>query len=231
MFKESCGQILGCQTYEVNSHFSQLFHDLEGLEWWESTEDLSALYIGLAGFAYSGEGYQEIVGKQRNPGLFILDNIKYKFEERFNIVKQPRLKYKIYEDVHPSLNDEARKFERLLHLFGFTVKQAMINYGYNVHTHEIDVARLAEVAVKLYAMTSVIGRANRTYCDGHPEAVHNLEVASSYVYHTEKEVDQAITEAFMPEYMKYDPYIKSHNRDMKDKGGYCAVHPLTKNLF
>ncbi len=231
MFRESCGQILGCQTFEEGNHFARLFNDLDGLSWWESTQDLSELFIGLSGISYSGEENQDYVLKRRYPAVYLFDNLKISWATRKKYRIDPKLTLKLHEDVHPSLEEVAKATERLVHLFTMAVKQTMVNYGHNTHTREIDVSRLARSAATIYAMTSALGRANRTYCDGHRHAENNLLTTISYINNMVEKVEYDIVQASKTEVYKYDPIVKSRSVYMAEQGGYAAVHPLTKNLF
>ena len=45
------------------------FSSIQGLNWWETSEDLNTLYLGLGGLAYAAEYRQDAVRKLRNPFL------------------------------------------------------------------------------------------------------------------------------------------------------------------
>lgn len=42
--------------------------------------------------------------------------------------------------------------------------------------HQLDVVKLADIAIDLYAMTAVLSRASRAYCDGVHNAEHEVSV-------------------------------------------------------
>ena len=55
LFRHICKLILGGSTYLSDNPTTQILNDIEGLNWWESNEDLNKLYIGLTGLSYASE--------------------------------------------------------------------------------------------------------------------------------------------------------------------------------
>ena len=55
LFRHICKLILGGSTYLTDNPTTQILNDIEGLNWWESNEDLNKLYIGLTGLSYASE--------------------------------------------------------------------------------------------------------------------------------------------------------------------------------
>ena len=53
--KESSQSILGASTYLSDNATTQILNDIEGLGWWESSEDLNKLYVGLVSLRYAVE--------------------------------------------------------------------------------------------------------------------------------------------------------------------------------
>ena len=58
---------------------------IEGLNWWESSEDLNTLYLGLGGLAYGAEYREASVKTLRNP-----------FNDLYGFIKQDRKRHSTY---------------------------------------------------------------------------------------------------------------------------------------
>ena len=62
--------------------------------------------------------------------------------------------------------------------FQVATESALSRHGKQISEKQIELRRLADIVIDLYAMTAVIGRASRSYCIGLRNAEH--EVCSIY---------------------------------------------------
>jgi prepilin-type processing-associated H-X9-DG protein len=228
---DTCKRILGSATFLEGNQYTNLCDDLEGLEWWDSTLDLNCLYLGLSGLAYSGPDRQETVTVMRNRVLNFFKAIGHTMQSTWKGDNEPRLKMKLYEDVHPSLIQVAKRLEKLVIKFDLCVEIVLVHNGYNVHVMEADIARLATSASYIYGLTATLGRANRSYCDGHAHGDHEVNVAIAYSIVIEPIVMADLEYTARLEKEQIDPTIKYVSEYMSEQGCYAAVHPLTKNMF
>ena len=93
---------------------------------------------------------------------------------------------------------------------------------------------MAKVATYLYAMTSTLARASRTYSDGHPHNTIELQYAQAYVLLMEKPVTTLLEMVCTHSgkyYTKTDHFIGNASDYTRGTGGYVTVHPLVKNMF
>ena len=214
----------------------QIFDDIEGLSWWESHEDLNKLYVGLVGLSYATEDREisHFVRKIRLPFEDIKGSMSAYLKNSKKKYYNAKLTHKLYENVHPSLVESAKILERLFILFDGTVESAMAKYGVDIQHQELDIERLAKVATYLYAMTSTLARASRTYSDGHPHNIIELQYAQAYVLLMEKPVTnllEMICTHSGKYYTKTDHFIGNASDYTRGTGGYVSVHPLVKNMF
>jgi len=225
--KDSCKSILGAATYLSDNNVVAIFDDIEGLNWWESSEDLNTLYLGLGGLAYGAEYREASVKTLRNPFNDIYGFLKQDSKRRGDL----KLRLKLHEDVHPSLADIAQKLEKMVLEFDRAVEHQLELHGADIQLAEIDVGRLARISSYLYAMISALARANRSYCDGHAHNDLELRMCLTFITLCQPDVMQLIELSGVGCEFKIDPFVLDVSHYMFDRGAYATVHPLTKNIF
>lgn len=233
---DACKAILGGSTYLKDNEVSKIFDDIEGLNWWESSEDLNKLYLGLGGLAYTAENRQEFTKARRN--IFndffsaVTHSNKFDREHPTNIFTRKRkLKFQLQENLHPSLAPFADQLETMVLDFDVAVAYLLYQHGADVQLAEVDVAKLATTAARIYAMTSVLARASKSYCDGHPHANLDVQISSTYVNHLEPYVNGDMFDVQQNTFCKITPFIAGLSDLLLDQGFYSVSHPVNKTLF
>ncbi len=229
-----CKRILGSSTFLSDNEAVAILDDIEGLQWWESLEDMNNLYLGLGGLSYSAENRQEKVTNLRNPYDDLFSTFRHvrKLKSGVNSwTKEPKLRWKLHEDVHPSLVVAAKKVEVMCLYLDYVTDGLFVQHGANIQLAEIDVERLAEMATLIYAMISTLARANRSYCDGHSHADLEVKLCNTYVLLMEGPFMQLCGDAMLPDLQKVDPFVRDISQYMSSQGLYANVHPVTKNMF
>lgn len=226
-----CRALLGRNTFQQDNHFANLFNDLEGLEWWEGTEDMCSLYIGLQGIIHTGKENEErlrkLMSPMANPFFVIMDGLRRVATKR----GKPNLSLQLDQHVHPTLGPLADDVEVLVHRMALAVENLMCAHGFNAATKEMDMSRLSNVAVDIFAMSSAMARANRSYCEGHAHGQHEVNLTFAYVKTMLPQLNEALAETDRHDVNKNDQWYKTASLYMADKGFYSPVHPLTKNFF
>ena len=226
--QEMCRTLFGAETYLNDSSLMSIFNDVEGLHWWESTNDLNKLYVSLGGLAYCGDYRQPRVDKVRNISIF---NAFATATGGRHYVPNPKLVHKIYEDVHPSLIESAKHLEAMYINFDHSLDYFLADHGANVQLAEMDLDRIGNIVANMYGMISALARANRSYCDGHRHGDLEIKMTGAYMLMMEPLVKQEITDLKVPLSKKNDPYIKFVSNYLFEQGGYATVHPVTRTMF
>ena len=71
--------------FDLYNYNKYIIWFIKGLNWWESSEDLNTLYLGLGGLAYGAEYREASVRTLRNP-----------FNDLYGFIKQDRKRHSIY---------------------------------------------------------------------------------------------------------------------------------------
>ena len=226
--------LLGGNTYLSDDAISRVFDDIEGLNWWESCADLNSLYLGLGGLAYSAENRQEYVSTMRNSLNDMFSSLKAgrQYKKKYgNLPSNPKLRLKLHEHVHPSLDLGAKKVEAMFVYFDMLVADLLVQHGSDIQLQEVDVERLAKTGSDIYVMSSILARANRSYCDGHAHADMEIKAALSFILMKEPSVMNDFAEASKSPLEKLDMIVFNISKYMNEQGKYALVHPVVKNVF
>lgn len=230
----ACKSLLGSSTFLADNEISCLADDLEGLNWWESGEDLNKLYLGLGGLSYSADSHQDAVTDRFTPtaNLFKLFK-KGRNEGEFSTynTQEPELKWKLHEDVHPSLIELAKALEVQAIKFHRLTRHYLLEYGADIQLQEVEVCRLAKMATYVYAMTSVLARASRGYCDGFPHANEEVKICTAYILLTDPILRHEYEMGRRSAFDKIDPYLQQISQYMSENGRYANVHPVSRTLY
>ena len=96
---------------------------------------------------------------------------------------------------------------------------------------ENDLIRLSDIATEIYLLVSGLARANRSYCEGHEHADHEVSLFVAYIDERELYLKSVIHEMLTPYWQKRDNISLDLAKYMIERGKYCPVHPVTKNWF
>ena len=69
-----------------------------------------------------------------------------------------------------------KNLEKIVLQFQFSVEHVLGRHGKEVGDKQMDLRRLADIAIDIYAMTAVLGRSSRSYCIGLRNADHEVQL-------------------------------------------------------
>ncbi|KAA0201452.1 hypothetical protein HAZT_HAZT004475 [Hyalella azteca] len=166
-------QIMGGLGYMKSYPYERYLRDGRITLIFEGTNEILRMFIALMGLQHAAPELKTLVQKLRNPFNnpgFVIKTTLRQIRDRND---RPKLIHDLPGYVHPSLKESATSLEYCVERFRFAVQIILSKYGLDVvkPQHQMDVVRLGDMAIDLYAMTSVIARASRAYCDG----IHNGE--------------------------------------------------------
>jgi acyl-CoA dehydrogenase family protein 9 len=113
-----------------------------------------------------------MVKKLRNP----FKNPTYMFEQmwkRYRVsIGNPALSIGIHNYLHPTLDYAAKSLEHCVARLGYATEILLQRRGANITDpkYQLELQRLADILIDVYAMTAVLSRASRSYCIGLHEA-------------------------------------------------------------
>ncbi|KAK3858082.1 hypothetical protein Pcinc_035704 [Petrolisthes cinctipes] len=232
-WSSECLQVLGGLGYTKSYPFERYLRDARILLIFEGTNEILRLFIGLSGLQHAGLELRNLVKKLRNPLMnpgFILG----KGIERFRQSKDnPKLDLDLSGHLHPSLMGGAEILEYCVKRFQYAVETVLARYGLEVAhpANQLEVARLADCAIDLYAMTAVLSRASRSHCIGIHKSDHELKMALFFCEEASRRVRIAVKDIEDGPFNSGDNVITEIADEVLNNGGYVAGHPLTRTYW
>ncbi|XP_071082793.1 complex I assembly factor ACAD9, mitochondrial-like isoform X1 [Haliotis cracherodii] len=223
-----CLQTLGGLGYMKDYPYERFLRDARILLIFEGTNEILRLFIALQGIQHAGKELKELVKKLRNPmanpGLVFSTAVG-----RLKSSDNPKLSLRLNEEVHPSLKDSSALLERGVLRFQKAVEGVLTKHGNKVIHEQMELKRLADVAIDLYAMTACIGRSSRSYCIGLRNSDHELILAKTFCNEAYLRIDEKLKELSMGPVENMDANYRQIAETIFKNGGYAAEHPLQRN--
>lgn len=206
------------------------------------------MFIGLSGLQFAGVSVNvrlidlckrliqfllqlninETVKKVRNP----LMNPGFIFGRMFDRrnIDAPKLTLKLNEDLHPTLDPAAQWLETSIARVQMVVEILLTRFGPEVIQKQIDIIRLADCAVLLYAMFASISRASRSYCIGLKNSDYEMMVANIFCLDSMERIKILTHEISNGPYITNDMNHQKVAEQLFKAKGYFLEHPTTHNF-
>ncbi|PVD25321.1 hypothetical protein C0Q70_15821 [Pomacea canaliculata] len=195
-----CLQILGGLGYMKDYPYERYLRDSRILLIFEGTNEILRLFVALQGLQHAGKKLKDLVKKLRDP----FNNPKLVFSTTWARIRgTPTKKLYLNEDLHPSFR--------------------------KVVDQQMELKRVAEIVIDLYAMTAVLGRASRSYCIGLRNADHEVMLAKTFCYEANQRIVHRVEELDKGSAHNMDENYRQIADTIFKNGGYAAEHPLARN--
>ncbi|XP_059477432.1 complex I assembly factor ACAD9, mitochondrial-like [Neocloeon triangulifer] len=225
-----CLQILGGLGYMKDYPYEQYLRDSRIMMIFEGTNEILRLFISLLGFQYAGVELKETVRRVRNPLFNPLFMLKFTGKMIRHRMDNPKLKLRLKDFVHPSLDIAANQLEYCVLRLQYAVQVVLQTHGKDVVDAQLDLKRIADMSINVYAAFSSLSRASRAYCIGLHNAEYELTLANTIVMRTLTLVKKNVNDLENGPFVNFDQALLDIGRKVFEKGGYYAAHPLTKNF-
>merc|ERR1719511_133757 len=218
-------QILGGNGYMKARGLEKVMRDLRIFRIFEGTNDIPRLFVALSGIQYAGGHLRELQKAVKNPlanpGVLAQEGTK-RAMRLFGVSAGPP----IQDYAHPKLAASAKKTSKAIEDFGVGCEFLLRKYGKKVMDHQMQLNRIADAAIDIYASVCVLSRATHTLNQGLPSAEHELLLANLWC-------DQAY-ERVMNNLSKLDGSNNLNNyamaaeiaKNVVERQGCVQEHPL-----
>jgi len=225
-----CLQVLGGLGYMKDYPYERFVRDSRIMLIFEGTNEILRILIALLGVQHAGKALSAMVKKLRNPLMNPGFAINKGVEMMMRNNKNPSLKLGLGGHLHPSLRISSDQLEKTVLRFQMATEAALTRHGKKITEKQMELRRMADIVIDLYAMTAVLGRASRSYSIGLPNCDHEIKLAASFCYDAAARSNRAIDELLEGDVGTQDIVLKQIAETMFANGGYCASHPLKRNF-
>ncbi len=154
-------QIAGGAGYMREYGYEKAVRDSRIFTIWEGANEVLRLFIGLSGLQGPGEKLSEISKVLKKPMDDVLHSLGVLSDFGVRWIQRRVWTSDSIEGVHPSLKREEAVIERYASEFGKECEKLLLKYGKNILRAQLQVRRVADVAIDLYAMMATLARTTR----------------------------------------------------------------------
>ncbi|GAB1600389.1 very long-chain specific acyl-CoA dehydrogenase, mitochondrial-like [Argonauta hians] len=218
-------QILGGMGYMKEAELERVIRDLRIFRIFEGTNDILRLFVALTGIQYAGSHLKELQKALKNPASnlgLIFDVGTVRAKRLVGIHSGPSLK----EFVHPDLSKVADKASKAISLFGSTVETLLVQYGKKIIDEQYILNRIADSAIDIYAMVSILSRTSRSLARQLPSAQHESLMCHVFCEEAVENVEKKLKIAKDSESKKNFQKMSLISRDIVESGCVSSEHPL-----
>jgi len=170
-------QILGGMGFMQETGLEKRMRDLRIFRIFEGTNDILRLFVALTGLQFAGGHLRALLKKIQNPlanpGVLAQEGTKRAMRLFGVSAGAP-----VQDFAHPKLGAAAKKTSKAIEDFGVGCEFLLRKYGKKIMDRQMQLNRIADAAIDIYASVCVLSRATRTLEQGLPSAEHELLLAN-----------------------------------------------------
>ncbi|ESP04846.1 hypothetical protein LOTGIDRAFT_177715 [Lottia gigantea] len=218
-------QILGGMGYMKDCGLERVMRDLRIFRIFEGTNDILRLFVSLTGIQYAGASLKELQKAMKNPtaNLGLIFGIGSKMAMRKVGLSTGE---SLAPYVAPELTDSASKASQAIEDFGATVESLLLKYNKKIVDEQFLLSRLADSAIDIYAMVSVLSRASRSLSEKHASAQHEATIANTWCTEAAIRIKSNLNDISNPTSGKTYRNLAQISKDVVANGGLFQRHPL-----
>jgi acyl-CoA dehydrogenase family protein 9 len=215
-----CLQIMGGLGYSREYAFERFVRDSRINLIFEGTNEILRLFIALSGIQAPGKHLRELASALKDP----LENYSMLLTELVSRVRD-RVITEDLDRAHPKLKRAAVLIEDQADAFGQVVERLLRHHGKSIIDEQMIVERLADVAIELYAMVSVVSRATRALEQGRESASHEGQLASVFCQRAHRRIRRRLR-AIEQGRKNGDMQLAEIADALLGNGSYLPTHPV-----
>eukprot|EP00753_Platysulcus_tardus_P013811 PLAT3867.2.p1 GENE.PLAT3867.2~~PLAT3867.2.p1 ORF type:complete len:622 (-),score=249.41 PLAT3867.2:86-1696(-) len=217
-----CLQIHGGLGFMQAMPFERIMRDTRILPIFEGTNEILRLFIALTGVQHAGKELRALAKAAKNPMAHIgtLSEYAQKTVGRKLGVGGAKL-----PPLHSDVSAVAEQLESRIQAFGGVVDALLQKHGKNIINEQLQLERLANIAIDLYAMSTTAARASAALEASTSTAAHEALLAVKIGNDASRRIDSAL--AAISAGGKADEVTLSVGEQVLSAGAYLPPHPLT----
>ncbi|XP_029674693.1 acyl-CoA dehydrogenase family member 9, mitochondrial-like [Formica exsecta] len=216
-------QIIGVESYLREKPYIQIFEDALSYTLFDSYNIDSNIYISLLGLQHMGKNLRQHIMKLRNPFNFPQHIL------RWTLGKEYQLNLRIADHLHPSLVNGGKILEKCITRLQTVGVLMLQRHGSEISERQMELRRISELAVKTFALITVLSRTSRAYCIGLRNAEFDRQLASIFAILTDNKTKALADEISSGGWINSDTLNKNIAELIYSKKDYFAEHPLNRS--
>ncbi|CAH0485682.1 unnamed protein product [Peronospora farinosa] len=212
-----CIQVMGGTGFMKEWPFERLMRDCRILSIFEGTNEILRMLIALTGVRTAGERLSDVGKLMQNP-LSDPSGAAKELSDRM----QRKFSPTTLEGAHPSLKDSAELLQKRTADFGQAVEFLLRKHGKKIVDEQMQLERIADSAIALFAMTATISRASSSLNSGIESAEHEKKLTTLYCDLTSKKIQTLLDEIKMA--VKHDEQLREIANEVLKAEKYIPSH-------
>ncbi|XP_025080062.1 very long-chain specific acyl-CoA dehydrogenase, mitochondrial-like [Pomacea canaliculata] len=218
-------QVLGGMGFMRECGLERVLRDIRIFRIFEGTNDILRLFVALTGIQYAGRSLKQLQQALKNPAanMGTLLGVGAKRARRMvGISSGPSL----IEHVHPDLKESADKTARAVEEFGGTIEDLLMKFNKNIVEEQFVLKRVADSAIDIYAMVSVLSRTSRSLNKNLASKEHEKLICDVWCDEASERIKQNLSQASSTKAHKNFEKLSKISKQVVTHGGTYAVHPI-----
>ncbi|XP_070158889.1 complex I assembly factor ACAD9, mitochondrial [Polyergus mexicanus] len=216
-------QIIGVESYLREKPYIQIFEDALSYTLFDSYNIDSNIYIALLGLQHTGKNLHQHIMKLRNPFNFPQHILRWALGNEY------QLNLRIADHLHPSLTNGGKILEKCITRLQTVGILMLQRHGSEISERQMELRRIGELAIKTFALITVLSRTSRAYCIGLRNAEFDRQLANTFAILTNDKTKVLADEISSGEYINSDILNKNIAELIYSKKDYFAEHPLNRS--
>ncbi|KAF8770359.1 Very long-chain specific acyl-CoA like protein [Argiope bruennichi] len=218
-------QVLGGMGFMRSAGLERVLRDLRIFRIFEGTNDILRLFVALTGLQHAGSHLKELQRAFKNPtanlGLILEEGSK-RAKRVIGLSSPPSLS----DHIHPKFSDSGALLSKCIEAFGVSVEELLVKHGKNIINEQYLLNRLANAAIDIYAMTSILSRATFSLNKNVPSADYEEKIVNVYCSEAYERVFQHLGVLKSGNKLKNFEFMKAVALDVANTGGPLQLNPL-----
>lgn len=222
---DECVQILGGMGYMKDCGTERVMRDLRIFRIFEGTNDILRLFVSLTGLQNAGKELREVQKSLGNPigniGLIMQQGV-LRSKRAAGIGSGPDFS----SSVHADLRKNAEQTSVAIGEFSATSEALLVKYKKGIIDQQMICSRLADAAIDIFGMISVLSRASKSLTEGSSSAAHESAMTQVFCNEAAERVTRNLKSCTSTNNIHNDKLKSQITDDVVKHMGVVAQHPL-----